>query len=132
MSTVILVGETQRTNAISLIAALDLNKPWVVEIKKYVKKRTNPQLALYWEWIGIISNETGNDKDDLHELFKKKFLDPEIHEIMGETILRYTTEGDAKRMTEFMDRVLAFANSQLGIFLPLPSDRGRDSNGRIG
>jgi len=124
MSEIILYGETQRDHALKLISELDLSKPWRIVVKMFVKSRSNPQLALYFKWMGIISKETGNDQDDLHEFFKQKFLDPEIKEVMGEQIAIFSTHGTAKRMTEYMEKVFAFTTSTLGIFLPLPQDQG--------
>ena len=124
MSEIVLAGEGQRNYALHMIGNLDLTKKWVVVVKPFVKKRTNPQLSLYWKWLGIIANETGNDKDDLHDYFKVKFLSPELVSIFGMEQMRYTTSGlPAKEMSEYMDRVLAFTTSELGVFLPLPQDQ---------
>jgi len=124
MSVVILAGEAQRQHAMRLISALDLSaKRWQVEVKPFVKKRSNQQLGLYWKWLAIIADETGNDKDDLHDFFKAKFLEPETREVMGTAVMRYSTDGDAARMTRYMDKVMAFVTSQLGIYLPLPEDQ---------
>ena len=122
MGEIVIRGDVQRQYAIQTIAGLDLSKPWRVTIKRFVKARSNPQLALYWEWLGIISKETGNDKDDLHEFFKRKFLTPEIKEVLGTEVAIYSTAGPAQVMTEFMNSVFIFANSVLGCFLPLPTD----------
>ena len=122
MGEIVIRGEDQRRYALEILAGLDLSKPWRVTIKRYVKSRSNPQLALYFKWLGIIAKETGNDQDDLHEFFKRKFLTPEIKEVLGTEVAIYSTAGPAQVMTEYMDQVFNFANSVLGCFLPLPTD----------
>lgn len=42
--------------------------------KQQEKPRNLQQNALYWVLISWVADETGNDKDFLHELMKKKFL----------------------------------------------------------
>jgi hypothetical protein len=110
---------------IAFLSKLDLKHVWAVEIKRYRKTRTNPQLALYWKWLTIVSDETGNDRDDLHEILKSKFLEPKVIALGGETHVRFTTSGlSAGDMSAYMDRVCAFVTGELGIFLPAPEDVG--------
>lgn len=47
---------------------------YLVSIDKRKTIRSLPQNALYWLYLGIISNETGDNVDDLHEFFKRKFI----------------------------------------------------------
>ena|SRR3990167_4325161 len=123
---IILRDDVVRGYVLDLIGKLNLEKPWAVTVEPYKKKRSLNQLGLYWKWVGIVANETGNDADDLHEFFKSKFLIPRPVEIGGEVInVRSTTKLDTAAMKEFMDRVYAFAGSELGIMLPVPEDMGR-------
>lgn len=59
-----------------------------VEIQVNEKKstRSQQQNSYYWLYLGVIAKETGNSKDDLHELFKGKFLSKGIKEIFGEKV----------------------------------------------
>lgn len=49
-------------------------KPLVVTIKPQSIKRSLNQNALYWDWMQEIQNKTGQDKEDCHFEFKKKFI----------------------------------------------------------
>lgn len=49
----------------------------VVRIEIPKATRSNPQNNYYWHFLGIISKETGDDVNSLHEYFKRKFLPPQ-------------------------------------------------------
>lgn len=99
-------------------------KLFEVVITKHREKRSIPQNKLYWSWIACISNETGNDKIDLHKFFSEKYLPRNIHEVFGEQVERTisTTILDTLQFTQYLDRVQQFANVELGIVLPNPDD----------
>jgi dTDP-4-amino-4,6-dideoxygalactose transaminase len=56
---------------------------YTIEVKKWQNNRTNNQNNYYWMYLTIISDETGEDRNDLHELFKRKFLPPVYKQIFG-------------------------------------------------
>lgn len=119
-------NEDQRKRVIGLIEGLNLAKPWQVTIEPKTKKRTLSQNALYWKWVGLIADATGNDNDDVHEALKAKFLTPRTIDLAGEQReIRSTAKQDKAGMTAFMDRVYAFATSELGLYLPTPEELGR-------
>ena len=120
----IIFDEASRQRCISLIAGLNIEKKWAVTVERYKKKRTLSQNALYHKWVGIIAQETGNDHDDVHDEFKRRWVPPKEIEIFGEIRMRQsTTDFDTPGMTEFMERVYAFSVSELGILLPLPEEQ---------
>ena len=120
---IIIRDEAMRQRVIEHIAALNIERPWTIEIKRHVKKRSLSQLALYWMWIEVIAKETGNDNDMLHEFVKAKFLTPVTHEVFGETFhQRTTTKLPIDEMSQFMEKVNAFAGAELGILLPQPEE----------
>lgn len=115
--------ERHRQAAIDFINGLDLKHPWRVNVFRYVKTRTNPQLALYWRWLGITAKETGNDAEDIHDILKRKFLTPQPIMLGNEEHLRWTTgKLPAADMSEYMTRCATFIEGELGIFLPRPED----------
>jgi hypothetical protein len=79
-----LEDERGRERILGLIKALDVTKPWQVTIEPKTKKRTLNQNALYWKWVGLIADATGNDNDDVHEALKAKFLTPRTIDLGGE------------------------------------------------
>ena len=107
-----------------LIAKLNLDRPWFIEVKRHIKKRSLSQNALYWKWVGVIANETGNDSDMLHEFFKNKFLQPVEFQVGGHVFsYRTTTKLPIDQMSAYMTKVQAFAASELGILLPIPEEQ---------
>jgi len=77
--------------------------------------------------VRLIHEDTGTDKDDIHDHLKKKFLTPRRYEIGGEVGARYTTTTlKTDEMAEYMDKIYAWATSTFGIILPLPEEYMRD------
>ncbi len=110
-----------------IIRNLDSEKVWIVEIKKKTKARSLSQNALYWRWMNeiasLVSDHTGYEKDEVHELFKKQFLEPKEVEIGGMGIYIYSTKNlTTKQMADYMDRIDRFCISELGIGLPIPEE----------
>lgn len=119
-------SETMR-HVMYVISNLDAEKGWNVEIKRKTKQRTLSQNALYWRWMNeiaaLVSEQTGYEKDEVHELFKDTFLDPKIITIGGVTTKRYSTQNlTTKEMSKYMDRVDRFCIQNLGISLPIPAE----------
>ena len=112
------------TAAIQQIERLNLDKDWQIEVKPYHATRTLSQNALLHKWLGIIASETGNDLDDIKDIMKQRFLPPIFVDVGGEEFetRRSTAKLTTVEMSEFMERILAFASSDLGIILPVPGD----------
>ena len=113
-----------RDRVIGYIKRLDIAKPFTVEVTERRTVRTIPQNRLYRLWLTCISSETGNDIDDLHEYFKRKFLEPKEITIFGEVELRYTTTDlNTAQFAHYLEDIRAFAASELSITLPDPDDQ---------
>lgn len=123
-------------------------KPLVVTITPECRKRSVAQNSLYWKWLSVIERKTGNDKDQLHFEFKKKFLinilkrddkeyaemclalsalkqsESEQYEAIANGVIRETstTRMDTKQFTEYLQQVEAYTLAKLGISLPVPDD----------
>lgn len=124
MTTHPITTEAQRGAVIQALSMLNLEKPWVIEIKRKTKKRTLSQNALYHKWVGIFAVETGNDHDDMHEFFKAKWCPVKAIELAGETCeIRSTKKLNTQEMTAYMDKVYAFIVGEFGILLPLPEEQ---------
>lgn len=116
-----------RTRLIEHLKSLDMDLRWEVTVKKYVRKRTKSQNSLYRMWVDVIARENGDDNDDVHDELLRKFCPIKTVTVFGEEVeRRSTTLLDTKEMSEYMDRVQAFAGSFLNITLPLPQDQGRE------
>ncbi len=75
-----------------------------VIVRNRRKIRTLSQNSLYWVYLEIISQETGQDTESMHELFKKEFISAEKIEMFGkEAEKRKTTT--AMSPIEFSDYI---------------------------
>jgi hypothetical protein len=113
-----------KAKVIAYIEKLTEGKRYSVSITQKREVRTLPQNRLYWLWIACISDETGNDKDTLHEFFKDKFLGFESVKVFNEIFEKplSTTKLNTKQFTNYLDLIQGFAGSELGIVLPNPED----------
>lgn len=92
-----------------------------IEISSVKQKRSNLQNRYYWAVLNCISNETGNDKDALHEFFKHKFLDTLKYQLFGQFIYYKpsTTKLDKKQFTDYIEKIAVFV-ADFGIEIPRP------------
>ena len=109
---------------IGAIRRIDLKKSYTVEITEKKVRRSIPQNSLLWLWLTAIEHETGNDRNDLHEFFKAKFLQPEQVELFGTTLNKYsTTNLNTVQFKYYLDKIQQFASAELAITLPDPEDK---------
>jgi hypothetical protein len=99
-----------------------------VTIELDTPRRSESQNRYYWLYLEVIARETGNDADDLHELFKRKFLPPAFKTIMGQEVKLpgSTTDLDKAGFSEYLERICALTN----VPLPDPEAAGYISNYR--
>lgn len=100
-------------------------KTYNVTIVRHRERRTVDQNSLLWLWVNCISDETGQDKDDLHEYFKQKFLGFDTKTLWGVQVFKSvsTASLDTLQFTQYLERIRAFAAAELGIELPDPQDQ---------
>jgi hypothetical protein len=89
---------------------------YALYVFKRKARRTLPQNALYWKWLTIIEESTGNRKEDLHELFKLMFNPREVmfHNI-PKTIGGETKTLNKKEFSEYMNKVEQYAYDTIGM-----------------
>ena len=100
------------------------NGTYTITIKKVSRKRSIPQNDLMWMWLTCIEHETGTPKDEVYMYYCKKFLMKTV--TIGNRMERiYTTSSklNTVEMTNFLNQIQADAQTELGITLPLPTDR---------
>lgn len=78
-----------------------------VVIRKWKQKRSIDQNRLYWKYLEIISEETGEDIQWLHEYFKRRFLPKREKEIFGEilVVVESTTALTKQEFTRYMQQI---------------------------
>tara|TARA_R110002020_G_scaffold7213_6_gene30564 strand:+ start:1881 stop:2264 length:384 start_codon:yes stop_codon:yes gene_type:complete len=91
-----------------------------IRIKVRSNNRSKEQNSLYWKWINILSNETGFQVEEMHELVKYKFLQRNVvnNDGVEEVILKSTTTLTVSEFNKFMNDVLYWSNDTLNINLP--------------
>lgn len=123
-------------------------QPLHVHVTSKQDSRTVAQNRLYWMWLGQIEKRTGNDKDNLHFEFKKKFLitiyerddqgfaemchaikslkqsQSEQYAAIAKGVIHETstTKMTVKQFTEYLNAIHDYSLAQLGIMLTVPSE----------
>jgi len=115
----------QLKDTFNKIAKADLSKGFIIEWKRFKKVRTNDQNALYWMWLTCLEQETGQEKDSLHDYFREKYLQVTYEQVFDSErkILQSTTKLDTVAMKNYLDKIQVFAATELAVTLPDPEDR---------
>ena len=87
-----------------------------IRIRKWRKKRSLDQNALYWVWLQVIAKDLGYDTEELHTSFKSMFLTDRSKKI---PLVRSTTVLSVLEFSQYLEKVEREAN-ELGIKLPQP------------
>lgn len=96
--------------------ALKENEGKIFRIEQEVSTRTLSQNKLYWKYLELIEMETGNNANNLHELFRRTLLKPKVIKVLGREIVipRSTTELKKYEFADYLDRISAETN------IPIP------------
>ena len=80
-----------------------------VTIEEWLDNRTTAQNRYLWAYYTLISTETGDDANSLHELFKRQFLAPRFIVAMGQTVKipGSTAKLSKKEFSEYIMRIEA-------------------------
>jgi hypothetical protein len=115
----------QLKDTFNKIAKADLSKGFIIEWKRFKKVRSNDQNALYWMWLTCLEQETGQEKDSLHDYFREKYLQVTYDQVFDSErkILQSTTKLDTVAMKNYLDKIQVFAATELAVTLPDPEDR---------
>lgn len=136
MTFFLLIDEQRRQNCIAEISRLDLSRVKSVEIKNYRKNRSTSQNRTYWMWLNTMSDVLGYSSDDLHEVFKQKFLGLEEYVVnvrregkAGKAVVlreimcrpKSTVKLSVGEFSEYLNKVEELAK-EMNITLPYPDD----------
>lgn len=96
-----------------------------VRVQKPSAQRTKRQNRFYWGYLRMISQETGDDINSLHEFFKRKFLPPKNIEVSmyAEAIRIPGSTTDLKKQQEFSEYI-ARITALTGVLPPAPEQYG--------
>ena len=86
------------------------NGRYKLTIERYTESRTLSQNALMWLWFTCIEQETGTDKQDVHDYYCNLFLRRTAFINGRETVIAGSTSKlNTLQMIEFMNKVKADA-----------------------
>ncbi len=92
----------------------------VIRVEKVSRKRSIDSNNLYWLWLTILADDTGNDKNDLHEYCTSMFA-PQ-RPLMDRYVPIRTSKMDTAQMSVYMRRVKFWALNELNSVLPEPDN----------
>lgn len=117
------ITERNKEQFLAFLERCDFSVPKKVTIERWRRRHSDSQRGYYWGVVlAEIGRETGNDKEDLHQAFKQMFLAPEEKHILGTTVQVYSTRNlTTVEYSEFVERVCAYAATQLGIAISEPA-----------
>jgi hypothetical protein len=106
------------------ISKLNLSLGYVLNFELKKKIRSIPQNKKYWLVLTAIEQETGNDKNDLHEFFKDKYLKKQLIECFNTQILKIptTTKLNTSEFSQYLEKITIFAATELNFTIPEESD----------
>jgi endo-beta-N-acetylglucosaminidase D len=104
-----------------------------VEIRIERKKATRSPQANRWYWscvVGLVAEHTGYTPDEIHEIYKAKFLPKRLAvsdgngEIKGEFVIGgTTTKLSTAEFADYCDRIRQWAAEALDVIIPDPEAR---------
>ena len=101
------------------ISSLDSGK-YMIQISTFVENRTLDQNKYYWKIIEIIAKEIGYEPNELHNIFKYKFLQKTITDSNGNMVkgLKSTSDLNINEFIEYIDNIKYYVLNELEIILP--------------
>ncbi len=108
----------------AIIDRLPDGKRYDVEIKLFRAKRSIPQNRLLHLWCKCIEDETGQEAESVKRFCKEQFLGYKEVSMFGKQSyeLTPTSSLNTQQFTLFIEKIQAWAASELGIVLPIPED----------
>lgn len=77
--------------------------------------------------LKLVSEHTGYDPNELHELFKRMFTEPILREVCGKQVEFWTTaEDDSQEFFDFVEACRRFSLTDLGVETPDPDPRWKE------
>lgn len=97
-------------------------KPVEITVRQFRQKRSSQANRYYFGVvIPLLSEATGYERDEMHELLAMRFLRIEDDPVTGSPRRRRTPDTDTKEFAEYVDRCIRFA-AELGVYVPAPGE----------
>jgi hypothetical protein len=108
-----------RDNCHKYIDELPSDTVWEVHIRKYVKPRSESAHGYYRALRDILSDETGYEKDEMHDMLRLRA--GLVETICGVEVPLSTNKMSSVQMSELIEFTIRMAAQELEISLPAPS-----------
>jgi hypothetical protein len=117
--TILVDSPAKRDKVVAWLAKVPVDDVLELSLRPYKPTRSQEQNKRYFKILELISQKTGHDRDELHDLFKNRFLGTVEIELNGEkhTVLRSSRKLKVGEFKDFSDRVEAWAVETLGVWL---------------
>ena len=122
-------GDLSNQHKLMVIAEInDLpdNKPWLVQVKQYQRRRTLEQNSfLHAVPLKLICEHTGYELDDMKQWLMGAAFGWEEYEVMGEPRRRprlTTSMLNAEQFNWFLDWLEQWSSQELGLIIPKPNE----------
>ena len=99
-------------------------KTVVITVREQKKRRSLNLNAYYWSVVvKLLSDNTGYDKDEMHEVLKSMFLRTK-YQIKGIWIhgTKSTTKLNNQEMQTYIEECKTFASTTLSLYIPDPNE----------
>ena len=99
-------------------------KAVVITVREQKNRRSLNLNSYYWAVVvKLLSEETGYNKDEMHEVLKSMFLRTK-YQIKGVWIhgTKSTTKLNNKDMQVYIEECKTFASTTLGVYIPDPNE----------
>lgn len=93
-------------------------KDWEYVLKPYKKTRSNDQNKYYRAILAKVEEETGMDKDEIHEKMRMKFLLQQSDNPKHLPYLKSTSKLTTGEFVEYIEKVKYFFAELLGMVIP--------------
>lgn len=100
-------------------------KKLIVTIERYSPKRSSNLNSYYWGVVvKMISDATGYESDEVHEILAMKFLPPRMVEIGGEShaVRTRTSKLATVDFMAYIDEIKRWAAQELSLYIPDPNE----------
>jgi len=98
-----------------------IGKKIEIRARVYKSKRSDEANALYWAWLTLLQEETGQNKDDFHDFFKKRLL-TRIVNVSGteEKVVGSSANLNTLEFYDYLNNVQQISMEFFNIILPNP------------
>ena len=115
----------QQQRTMDTFLATREGKAVAVKFSRPVSTRSNSQNSYMWGVVlTLIAESTGHTTEEIHDILKSMFLPRKFITLGNREVetRKSTTELDTTEFEQYLERIRAWASSELSIRIPLPNE----------